>query len=518
MKYGKAKKFGLFTAISLIVGSVVGIGIFFKNISIFSAAEGNGGVILSAWIISGFIALGAALAFAEIGTGVHGKAGLSNYAYKIIGKKFGKICKIVEPVFYHSILIFALSCFAGEAVLNVIIPFSTTTNLNSKVHMGYIVLTGILIWLFFWTLTIISSRIIGGIQNISVILKFIPLLLVAIIGLLGINGTHSGSVFTSNVFNDASKQAGTATKIGSFKIGTIIMVMPATLFAFDGFIHITNISTDIENPRRNVPLGIILGMLSVTGLYFLITLSQLLVGQSDPKPILENITNDKKVKGYIEPILNVFIASAALGVCNGFVISQVRSTEGAIESRLLIGSNKMMEKFPRMYGFVYSLIIFLSVSLIISIPSIIKNTDAIIDAISNIPVLLFFCLYNILIIAQVANRLKIKSIKIINKKIVIEKYASQKIPTKNISGWIFYPLAFLSVTGILICISYEIFCNSLYNVIHKPYELNAFGLFHATTNSQKLRHWEYAVLFTTTSALFICLPPIMYNFQKKHKF
>ncbi len=505
MSQKKAKKFGLWTAISLIVGSIVGIGIFFKNISIFNSAGGNGIVILLAWIFAGLIALGAALAFSEIGTGIHGKAGLSNYIYKLVGKKFGKLCKIVEPTFYHSILIFALTCYTSEAFLQAVLPSSIL--IRTDVHMGFIILLSAGIYIFFWTLTIISTKTIGILQNVSVILKFIPLVIVAIIGLVGINGIHSGSVFTSGHWFD---HTGGKVTVSAFSFSALIMILPAALFAFDGFIHVTNIATDIKNPKRNVPLGIIIGMSGVLVLYLLITLAQLLTGHSNPSELLASITTSHKTKLIISRLLNIFIAIAALGVCNGFIMSQVRSTEAAIEGNLLLGSKLFKKKLPKLYGFVYTLMIYMIMIVIIGTPAIIMNSDSIVDAFSNYPVLFFFMLYTVLIISQMVNRLKIKKISFKNKRIHIEKYEKQKIETKNINPWLFYPLAIISILGIAISIGYEIFYSSLWLVITKPMGYTHYGVFHGTP---AIRNYEAAIIFFVTLIVFISLPITIYKIQ-----
>ncbi|UWV77132.1 hypothetical protein [Mycoplasmopsis cynos] len=50
----------------MIIGSVVGIGIFFKNTSISNAVSGDGLSWLIAWILGGIISISAAISFAEI--------------------------------------------------------------------------------------------------------------------------------------------------------------------------------------------------------------------------------------------------------------------------------------------------------------------------------------------------------------------------------------------------------------------------------------------------------------------
>ncbi len=507
MSIKKTKKFGLWTAISLIVGSIAGIGIFFKNISIFNGAGGNGVVILLAWIFAALIALGAALSFAEVGTGVSSKAGLSSYIHKLIGKRFGKICKIVEPTVYHSILIFALTCYTSEVILQSVLP--STLSLKQDVHIGLVLLMGSALYFFFWTISMISAKTTGVIQNVTVALKFLPLIVVAIVGIAGIGGQHSGSVFTSGKFKMPGEKP---TTISAFSFSALIMILPAALFAFDGFIHVTNISTDIENPKKNVPLGITIGIAGVLVLYMLITLGQLLTGKAMPEEVLSGITTNLNAKIIISRTLNIFIAISALGVCNGIVFSQVRSTEAAIEEELLIGSKWFKNKLPKTYGFVYAAIIYLIVFISIGTPTIIVNTDSIIDCITNFPVLYFFVLYTAIIIAQIFNRQKIKQISLKGWKIYIERSNEQRLKTKNTKCWIFYPLAIISIIGISTCLGYVLFYSSIYKVIQDPSGIAPWGAFY---DGPKLKNFHVAIIFFTTLVIFIALPVGIYLFQSK---
>ncbi|WAM09458.1 hypothetical protein ONA24_05540 [Mycoplasmopsis cynos] len=62
----KERKIGLFLSMAMIIGSVVGIGIFFKNASISNAVSGDELSWLIAWILGGIISISAAISFAEI--------------------------------------------------------------------------------------------------------------------------------------------------------------------------------------------------------------------------------------------------------------------------------------------------------------------------------------------------------------------------------------------------------------------------------------------------------------------
>lgn len=60
------KNMGVFTAISVVIGSVIGAGVFFKPYAIYNATGGEPGMGMLAWIIGGIASILAALTFAEI--------------------------------------------------------------------------------------------------------------------------------------------------------------------------------------------------------------------------------------------------------------------------------------------------------------------------------------------------------------------------------------------------------------------------------------------------------------------
>ncbi|MCF0227384.1 MAG: amino acid permease, partial [Malacoplasma sp.] len=116
VKSQTAAKIGLMTAISLIICSVVGVGIFFKNGSVFKNNNGNAIGVLVSWIITSVIALFTAISFAEIVTvkkcaGTN--AGLGGWTGAFCGYNFGRAVKIWMPTFYYSLKTVSMSIFAA---------------------------------------------------------------------------------------------------------------------------------------------------------------------------------------------------------------------------------------------------------------------------------------------------------------------------------------------------------------------------------------------------------------------
>ena len=82
------RKYGLLTAICMVVGIVIGSGVFFKAQDILNYTGGNMPLGIIAWIVGGLVMLICALNLANLGTHYEKVNGLVDYAEATIGKKY----------------------------------------------------------------------------------------------------------------------------------------------------------------------------------------------------------------------------------------------------------------------------------------------------------------------------------------------------------------------------------------------------------------------------------------------
>ena len=80
------KKYGAFVALSMVIGIVIGIGIFFKSGTILKAAGGNPKIALLAWLIGGIITIFSGLTTAEISAAIPEAGGIVTYIERIYGR------------------------------------------------------------------------------------------------------------------------------------------------------------------------------------------------------------------------------------------------------------------------------------------------------------------------------------------------------------------------------------------------------------------------------------------------
>ena len=98
------KKYGLFTAIAMVIGIVIGSGVFFKAEKVLTATKGNLLLGIIAWIIGGVIMITCAYTFAVMATKYEYVNGVVDYAEAAMGKKYGYYVGWFMAVIYYPTL------------------------------------------------------------------------------------------------------------------------------------------------------------------------------------------------------------------------------------------------------------------------------------------------------------------------------------------------------------------------------------------------------------------------------
>ncbi|MGL4951437.1 MAG: APC family permease [Mycoplasma sp.] len=472
-----SKKIGLFSAISMLIGSIIGIGIFFKNGNVFAVNNFNGYAILTAWIISGLISVAAAFSFAEVGSSTNSRSGLGGWCTKLVGQGFGKFVKVVQPIFYFGVLSFSISMFSAEALFNIF-------NYSDKVHFSVIMIIGFSFFVLFLIFNYISLKASAKLSVIITSIKFIPLILVIIFGLIYGVKNPNYNLFTESGFNFVN--GGKESPTGVFSFASVLISIPSILFAFDPFFGAGSLSKEMINPKRNVPLTVIISMLTVTGFYLLITIAQILSGQGSAYGLFETFFNGNyEAQKAFQILISIFIFIAIMGVLNSFSALIIRSFQSLIDSKLLFKgtsfSNAVHKNIARSHynefkpGAILALIIFSIIFIIILIPSSVTNSDAFVDGISNFPITIFFGIYGIVILAGFINRF------------------TNKVDVIKVKGFMF--VAPLAVLGCFLVSGFQIFYTFSIGVFLDPtgHGLMSWGLF--STNGLRIENWLGSVCF-----------------------
>jgi len=239
------KDLGLIAAISIVIGVVIGSGVFFKP-SIVLSTTGSPAWAITAWIVGGIITLAAGLTIAELAASIPKTGGIYVYLEEIYGEIWGFLYGWVQVLIYSPGSIAALAIiFATQASY-----FINLSDFEQK-------LLAVCMIVILLAANIIGTRYGGFISTITTIGKLLPIFAIIIIGLLkpGQGNFHSSIPVPNSLFTG---------------FGAALM---ATLWAYDGWINISYVAGEMKNPKRNLPLAIIIGLGIVMAAYVLINIA-----------------------------------------------------------------------------------------------------------------------------------------------------------------------------------------------------------------------------------------------------
>jgi len=264
-----ARALSLRDAIALLVGTVIGTGVFFKAAPM-SQLLGSPWMVLLAWIAAGILSLAGALTYAELGA-MYPKAGGD---YVFLREAYGDF-----PAFMFGWTNFAVITTTGLAAiatgfasfLSALIPLDATWAARDVHIFGQMVhwtfgakqVVAVAAIIFFSAIN--SARVsTGGLtQSVLTAAKFVGIGAI-VLGALFLSRTGSLANLSAPVSSAAAPSL-SATAFGA--------AMIAALWAFQGWSNMTMVSGEIDNPQRNVPRGLIYGMFIVLGVYLLTNFS-----------------------------------------------------------------------------------------------------------------------------------------------------------------------------------------------------------------------------------------------------
>ena len=249
------KTLGLSAALSTVVGMVIGGGVFFKPLAIYSATGGAPGLGMLAWVIAGFITIAAGLTAAEISAAIPKTGGMMVYIKEIYGDRLGFLTGWMQTVLFFPGTAAALAVIFAQQVA---VLFG-----QSDQNMTVVLPIAIIVILFLAVLNTVGSKLGGTIQTIATICKLIPLVIIMIFGF--ILGGGDNSITTPLVAPGIS-------------VGTALgQVLIAALFAYDGWINVGAIAGEMKNPGKDLPKAIVGGLSMVMAVYLVINLAYLWV-------------------------------------------------------------------------------------------------------------------------------------------------------------------------------------------------------------------------------------------------
>jgi len=316
---------GFWSAISIVIGSIIGSGIFMKPATMASQL-GSPELLIAVWIGAGVITLFGALGNAEVASMFPETGGQYIFFQKMYGEFWAylygwaafsvfntagvaSIAYVMSTYFEYFIQLPRLDG-AMEKSMDLFIPF--IGHIYPLENIGVKGLTVLIVWLL--TLVSYRSTKLGG-----TVLVVFTMLKIAAIALVVLAIFFSGEGSVHNFVTDSV----IIEKKGWLLVGAIMAATSGAFWAYDGWINITSMAGEIKDPQRNIPRSLFLGTSICILVYVMVNLAYLYVMPIDQVAGSSMVASDA--------MLVVF------GVAGGGLIALmvIVSTMGATHSSIL---------------------------------------------------------------------------------------------------------------------------------------------------------------------------------------
>ncbi len=300
------KKYGLFTAIAMVVGIVIGSGVFFKAEKILTATGGNLKEGILAWVIGGIIMISCAYTFSVMATKYQYINGVVDYAEATMGKKYAYYVGWFMAAIYYPTITSVLAWVSARYTC-VIFGFSITGGECMTIACLYLISS--------FTMNALSPVLAGKFQVSTTVIKLIPLFLMAVVGTFA--GLRSG--MTMYNFTHYVSQSTT---------NGLFTAVVAASFAYEGWIIATCINAELKNAKKNLPLALIAGTFITMTVYILYYIGlagtiknevMMAGGEAGAKLAFQTVFTSAGGS-----LLFVFVIISCLGTLNGLMLGCTR--------------------------------------------------------------------------------------------------------------------------------------------------------------------------------------------------
>ncbi|KAM9469879.1 cystine/glutamate transporter [Clarias gariepinus] len=310
------KKVTLLRGISIIIGTIIGAGIFISPKGILQNS-GSVGMSLVIWVACGVLSLFGALSYAELGTCITKSGGHYTYVLEAFGPHVAFVRLWVDIIAIRPAGMAVISLAFGRYILEPIFMPCGVPELAIKLATA-IGLT---------TVMYINSISVSWTARLQIFLTFSKLLAMAIIIIPGLY----------QLFRGQTKNFENAFQVDSVKLSGLPLAFYSGMYAYAGWFYLNFVTEEVERPERTVPLAIFISMAIVTVCFTLTNIAYYTVMSAEE--LLASsavaVTFAEKVYGNFSIGVPIFVALSCFGSMNGciFAISRmfyVASREGQL--------------------------------------------------------------------------------------------------------------------------------------------------------------------------------------------
>lgn len=339
------RKLKLWDAVMLVMGSMIGSGIFIVSADMMRNL-GSGYWLIVVWVITALMTVAAAISYGEL-SALFPKAG-GQYTY--ITEIFGKLAGFLYGWGLFSVI--QTGTIAAVAVAFAKFTAYLIPSLNSAApifesgdfKITWLQILGIFVILF---LTWVNTRGIESgkiVQDIFTSSKIIALLGIIILGVILVkNSQWNGNMsFGWNGFQNL-KGAGWQELTGPVLLGGIAASMVGSVFSSVAWENVTFVAGEVENPTKNIVKAMLIGTASVMTLYILINLVYINALSRDEIAFAANdrvaVAASEKIFGPLGTIIiAVLVMISTFGCINGMVLAGARVFQTMAKDGLFLKS------------------------------------------------------------------------------------------------------------------------------------------------------------------------------------
>lgn len=298
----KKTEYGLFTTIGMIVGIVIGSGIFFRSDNILIATGGSISLGILVFCLAAISIIFGSLTISELATRSTKTGGIIAYAEDTCNNYIACAFGWFHTFLYYPTLICVVSWVIG---IYSSLLFGIEATLITQVLIGFVIMCILFIC------NILSAKLGGYFQNIATVIKLLPLFIIGIAGIVAGDPTHI-----------TPSQAPVVESAG-----WIAAITPIA-FAFDGWIIATSLGHEIKDAKKNLKIALIFAPLFILAIYLLYFVGiSMYVGPETVMSMGDAHVDAAALKllGSLgSKVILIFVIISVMGTVNGLIMGLLR--------------------------------------------------------------------------------------------------------------------------------------------------------------------------------------------------
>lgn len=298
----------LFTGCAIIVGNIVGSGIFITSKGVLEKS-GSPGLALVIWVLSGLISLIGAYCYTELGTLIQTSGG--DYAY--INESYGPLMSFL---YIYMMVFVTFPCINAIFGITVAVYIVRLFFVDCAAPDFLIKLISALTISIVCVINLFNVNIVSKVQSAFTVAKIAALLMIIVIGFYNFfSGPGSITEVTTSWFVDYP-----------VNYQGLSMAFYNGLFSYSGWNCLNFLTEEMKNPRRNLPMALLMSIPFITLIYLVTNIAYFLV--LSPNEVLMSeavaLTFSDKTMGNFSFLTPFFIAFSTFGALSGMLLSASR--------------------------------------------------------------------------------------------------------------------------------------------------------------------------------------------------